>query len=385
MLFFSIFYWLLVDRLVTLFIPVRPLICSIYDRQFWRHERFWKVPSKAYLQAFNGTPFKNLIWRLAGVRLGRRVFDDGLWVTERTLVTIGDDCTFNAGSGIQSHSQEDGAFKSDNTTIGSGCTLGVGAFVHYGVTVGDGAVIAPDSFLMKGEEVPPQEYWGGNPAREMPVPVVQSVKPTRKLPVPTFDRWLAGGPSVGVNPTRNMPLRPALVSPAEEMPVPAALGTNPPEQMPVPATRRVKRDEGMPVPAALGLNPTRRMPFPAAWGVSPAEETPVATGWGASPAEETPVAAALRLNPTRRMPFPTAWGVSPAEEMPVHTALHVSPAEEIPAPTAWGLSPAWEMPVPAALGLNQTSKMPVPAALKVHEDRHESRSAALARPRSRCQ
>ena len=169
MLLFSIFYWLLVDRLVTLFIPVRPLICSIYDRQFWRHERFWKVPSKAYLQAFNGTPFKNLIWRLAGVRLGRRVFDDGLWVTERTLVTIGDDCTFNAGSGVQCHSQEDGAFKSDNTTIGSGCTLGVGAFVHYGVTIGDGAVLAPDSFLMKGEDVPPHAHWGGNPAREMPV------------------------------------------------------------------------------------------------------------------------------------------------------------------------------------------------------------------------
>jgi hypothetical protein len=36
------------------------------------------------------------------------------------------------------------------------------------VTMGDGAVLAPDSFLMKGEEVPPHERWGGNPAREMP-------------------------------------------------------------------------------------------------------------------------------------------------------------------------------------------------------------------------
>ena len=46
--------------------------------------------------------------------------------------------------------------------------LGVGALVHYGVTMGDGAVLAPDSFLMKGEEVPPHARWGGNPAREMP-------------------------------------------------------------------------------------------------------------------------------------------------------------------------------------------------------------------------
>ncbi len=103
------------------------------------------------------------------------------WMTERTLVTIGDDCTFNAGSGIQCHSQEDGAFKCDNTTIGSGCTLGVGAFVHYGVTIGDGAVLAPDSFLMKGEEVPPYEHWGGNPASEMRCrPRSRSPRPRRK-------------------------------------------------------------------------------------------------------------------------------------------------------------------------------------------------------------
>jgi len=95
-------------------------------------------------------------------------------LTERTLVTIGDDATLNAGSKVQCHSQEDGTFKSDRVTIGAGCTLGVGAFVHYGVTMGDGAVLAPDSFLMKGEEVPPHARWGGNPAVEIPADVVDS-------------------------------------------------------------------------------------------------------------------------------------------------------------------------------------------------------------------
>ena len=113
---------------------------------------------------FNGTPFKALLWRLLGVRVGRRLFDDGAGMSEKNIVTIGDDVTLNAGAYIQCHSQEDYAFKSDRSVIGSGCTLGVGAMVHYGVTMGDGAVLAPDSFLMKGEEVPPHERWGGNPA-----------------------------------------------------------------------------------------------------------------------------------------------------------------------------------------------------------------------------
>ena len=377
-LLFGIVYWILVDRLVTLFLPVRPLFCSIYDRRFWRHERFWKVPAgPGVIQVFNGTPFKTAFWRLLGVRIGRRVFDDGLWVTERTLVVIGDDCTFNAGGGIQSHSQEDGAFKSDITTIGAGVTLGVGAFVHYGVTIGDGAVIAPDSFLMKGEEVPPHEYWGGNPASEMPVPVAQGVKPTRKLPVPAFDRWIAGAPAVGVGPTRKVPVAAALVHPAREVPVPAALGVTPAWEMPGAAALVLDPAVELAVPAALALNPTRRMPVPAAWGESPAAEMPVPAALGLDLAGELPLPAALALNPTRRMPVPAAWGESPAAEMPVPAALgldlagelplpaplDVNPTRRLPVPAAWGESPAAEISVPAALDVTPAWEVPVAAAL----------------------
>jgi non-ribosomal peptide synthetase-like protein len=163
---FIVVYFLLVERAVTVLpaFRLRPLFCSIYDPRFWRRERYWKVPAEKYLEVFNGTPFKSAIWRALGVRLGRRVFDDGCYLTERTLVTIENDCTLNAGSVIQCHSQEDGTFKSDRSTIGAGATLGVGAFVHYGVTMGEGAVLAPDSFLMKGEEIPQHARWGGNPA-----------------------------------------------------------------------------------------------------------------------------------------------------------------------------------------------------------------------------
>jgi non-ribosomal peptide synthetase-like protein len=161
-------YFVLVERGVAGFRALRPRYCSIYDPYFWWHERYWKLVSPGHLdKVFSGTPFKNVISWLLGVRLGRRVFDDGCLMPERTLVTIGDDCTLNAESEIQTHSQEDGTFKSDRTTIGAGCTLGVGALVHYGVTMGDGAVISPGSFVMKGEEVPADARWGGNPAGEI--------------------------------------------------------------------------------------------------------------------------------------------------------------------------------------------------------------------------
>ncbi len=160
-------YFMLVERGMRGFRRLRPAYCSIYDPYFWRIERLWKVPAETHFHMFDGTPFKTVMWRALGARIGRRVFDDGCSLTERTLASIGDDCTLNFGSEIQCHSQEDGTFKSDRTAIGAGCTIGVGALVHYGVTMGDGSVLAPDSFLMKGEEVPPHAQWGGNPAREM--------------------------------------------------------------------------------------------------------------------------------------------------------------------------------------------------------------------------
>ncbi|MFF9221099.1 Pls/PosA family non-ribosomal peptide synthetase [Streptomyces viridosporus] len=158
-------YFVLVERAIVAFRGLQPQLCSIYDPYFWWHERLWKVPDE-YLNIFNGTPFKNVIWRLLGVRIGSRVFDDGCYLTERMLTTIGNDCTLNAGSKIQCHSQEDGTFKSDRSTIGDGCTIGVGSHVHYGVTMGDGSVLAPDAFLMKGEEVPQHARWSGNPATQ---------------------------------------------------------------------------------------------------------------------------------------------------------------------------------------------------------------------------
>ena len=114
-LLFTVVYFALIERAATGFKAQKPLYCSIYQPSFWRHERFWKLASIDYMQVFDGTPFKNVVWRLLGARIGKRVFDDGCSFSERTLVTIGDDCTLNAGTVVQCHSQEDGAFKSDRT------------------------------------------------------------------------------------------------------------------------------------------------------------------------------------------------------------------------------------------------------------------------------
>jgi non-ribosomal peptide synthetase-like protein len=225
---FTVAYLAVVERAGARFRALRPLYCSIYQPEFWRHERYWKMAAVRLPRSLDGTPFKALAWRALGVRMGRRVFDDGSAIVDRSLVTIGDDCVLNAGSVVQPHSQEDSAFKSDRITIGSRVTVGVSAHVHYGVTIGDGARLGPHSFLMKGEEMPPDARWAMNPAVEPRAPV-SAGRPTKADPSaePTdgfgrIPRWTAE-PAAGVGEHREtMPagLAAAVRSLADDLEVP---------------------------------------------------------------------------------------------------------------------------------------------------------------------
>ncbi|PVZ57449.1 Pls/PosA family non-ribosomal peptide synthetase [Arthrobacter sp. H-02-3] len=174
LLVFRVLVAVLAERSVMGFRRLKPQYCSIYDPYFWRHERLWKLLA---MPAFNGTPFKPLIWRMLGVKVGKRLYDAGANLPEKTLVAIGDDCAFNEGTTIQGHSMEDGAFKSDHIVIGNRCSLGVDSWVNYGVTMHDGSVLGADALLMKGEDVPENATYTGNPAREVMTPAIPEPRP----------------------------------------------------------------------------------------------------------------------------------------------------------------------------------------------------------------
>jgi non-ribosomal peptide synthetase-like protein len=81
-LLFSLGYFITVERAMLRFRSLRPRYCSIYDPYFWWHERYRKLMAPL-IGIFDGTPFKEIVWRLVGVRVGRRLFDDGCSIAER--------------------------------------------------------------------------------------------------------------------------------------------------------------------------------------------------------------------------------------------------------------------------------------------------------------
>ena len=115
---------------------------------------------------FSGTPFRTMMFRAMGMKIGRKVFDCGRSITERTLTEVGDYANINEGAVLQAHSLEEGVFKSDYVRMGNGCSIGPGAFVHYGVTMGDRVVLDADSFLMKGETLDTHTRLARQPGQE---------------------------------------------------------------------------------------------------------------------------------------------------------------------------------------------------------------------------
>ena len=156
---------IVIERASLGFGSLKPEIATVYHPAFWRVERHWKLSDTPLAALFAGTPMRNVISRLLGVKVGRRAFDDGCILSERTLVEIGDEANLNEHSIVQAHSLEEGVFKSDFVRIGRDCSVGVGCLVHYGVTMNESTHLDADGFLMKGEITPAGSRWRGNPAK----------------------------------------------------------------------------------------------------------------------------------------------------------------------------------------------------------------------------
>ncbi len=163
-------WFVLVDGASRGWTRLKPLMCSIYDAPFWRHERHWKLglaQDNPLMAMLDGTPMKAVVWRLMGVRIGRCLLDDGASMTEKTLVQVGDHCTLGQHCTLQGHSLEEGVFKSGMVILGDGCTVGEHAVVHYSTQLEHGAMVRSDAFVMKGEHLRAGEIWRGNPAERV--------------------------------------------------------------------------------------------------------------------------------------------------------------------------------------------------------------------------
>lgn len=125
------------------------------------------VANSAFLDVLRISPFQILFYRLMGAKVGSGVNVNTAGLADLSLLEIGDNVLIGGGVALICHASERGFIRLAPTRIGNNVSVGLGSVILPGCELGDGASIAPCSFLPKGTKVPPKGVWGGNPARDL--------------------------------------------------------------------------------------------------------------------------------------------------------------------------------------------------------------------------
>jgi len=125
---------------------------------------YWGLGGKVLFDHLRGTPFLPWFLRLFGAKYGRGVWLDSTDITEFDCINVGDFCTVNAHSALQTHLYEDRVMKVGRVKLGRGVCVGAGATVLYDTHVGDYAQVGLLTVIMKGENLPAHTRWEGAPA-----------------------------------------------------------------------------------------------------------------------------------------------------------------------------------------------------------------------------
>ena len=152
--------WLLVGRF-------RVAERALWTSFVWRNEladTFVEVLAAPWLFRFaTGTPLLNMWLRTLGAKIGRGVWLETFWLPEYDLVRLGRGATVNRGCVVQTHLFHDRIMSMDEVSLGAGATLGPHGIVLPGASIGARTTVGPGSLVTRGDAVPEDSRWLGNP------------------------------------------------------------------------------------------------------------------------------------------------------------------------------------------------------------------------------
>lgn len=151
-------------------IVVGPIPASehpLWSSFVWRNELsdafVETVAAPWFANAATGTPVLNLWLRLLGAKIGRGVWCETYWLPEADLVTLGDGATIQRGCVVQTHLFHDRVMSMDEVVLEAGATLGPHCVALPASGLGRSATVGPASLVMRGDVVPANTRWQGNP------------------------------------------------------------------------------------------------------------------------------------------------------------------------------------------------------------------------------
>jgi acetyltransferase-like isoleucine patch superfamily enzyme len=116
---------------------------------------------------FRGSPLWTFHLRLAGARLGRRVYINSLELNDYNLLEFEDDVVIGADVHLSGHTVENGMVKTGEVHLGRNTTVGVSSIVDIGVTTGENCEIGALSFVPKNMKLEADAIYVGIPVKRI--------------------------------------------------------------------------------------------------------------------------------------------------------------------------------------------------------------------------
>ena len=149
---------------------ITPGLYSIYSKEtlsWMGYNTMILIANSTFLDVLRLSPFQALFYRWMGAKIGKGHNINTGGLADLSLLEIGDNVLIGGGVALICHASERGFLRLAPTQIGHNVSIGIGSVILPGCRIGDGASIAPMSFVPKGTEIPPKGVWGGNPVRDL--------------------------------------------------------------------------------------------------------------------------------------------------------------------------------------------------------------------------
>ena len=125
------------------------------------------LANSAFLDVLRLSPFQTLFYRLMGAKVGDGANINTGGLADLSMLEIGNNVLIGGGVALICHASERGFLRLAPTKIGDNVSIGLNSIIMPDCEIGDGASIAPCSFVPKGSKIPARGIWGGNPVKDL--------------------------------------------------------------------------------------------------------------------------------------------------------------------------------------------------------------------------
>ena len=149
---------------------------TIHAVPWMLHNALFYLVRYTFLQFVTLTPFGVWFLKAMGMKIGRHAFVNTEYISDPSLITLGDDVVLGGSVRIFAHYGGGGNLVIAPVVIEDRATIGLAVTIMGDVRIGRGAVILPHAAVLPGSRVGAGDVWGGVPARPIPREEMDRIK-----------------------------------------------------------------------------------------------------------------------------------------------------------------------------------------------------------------